>query len=252
MKIWRKIKLYKNILIGLWTLNLFLVFTGLYFIVSHFGNYHQVEKNFKTLSLRVTEAESILIALDNFEDKQSWTGQDWLSLGQLQQRILTLGVFSPSEMQNFFESQKPEIEKIRQGIESVKIESLAQLTMGATELGQYRTEVILLSLASLLFGIALPLALIWHLKRKTELLHERIEKQVISGLKIWKDQSIRYTQEGASSQFWLEVVLLTLAQVGKEIDHPFAVYAVQLSERILRETSGNNSQNDLENKGHVS
>jgi hypothetical protein len=43
--------------------------------------------------------------------------------------------------------------------------------------------------------------------------------------------------------FWTDLLLLTLAQVSKEIDHPVAAYGHQLIRQFLREIQ---TQNDIE------
>lgn len=261
MKLWKRIKLYKNLLLAAWTLNLVLIFTGLIFVFAYFTNHYEFESGFKQQLAKISEVDSLLTELEQMDSNTEWTGQKWIALGAIQARAENLNLSEVSDMENLFSTQaRPDLSALKVVLVNEKAKVFNLLSENSEKLENYRIEILVVTVASILFGIIIPLILILKLKAKTKALQQRLENQVVDGLKIWRQQTQKYNGSPESnSQFWIEFGLLTLGQVCKEIDHPLAFYASQLSHRIIQEVQptpqapqSEESQIDLENSDQVS
>lgn len=254
MKLWKRIKIYKNLLLAVWTLNLVLIFTGLIFVYAYFSNHYNFEESFKLQLAKVSEIDRLLLELEQFDPNTAWTGQKWVALGTIKARTENLNVSKNSGIDSLFLSQTPpDLSALKAALIEEKTEVFNRLSKSSEKLGHYRIEILIVGIASVIFGIVIPLILILKLRAKTKAFQQRIENQVVEGLKIWRQQSQKHSGGvGASSVFWTEFALLTFGQVCKEIDHPLAFYATQLANRIIQEMQSEESQIDLEKSDQVS
>lgn len=258
MRLWRQIQLYKNLLLGLWGLNVLLVVAGLTFLFLYFQSAYQAERAYQRHLTRIAALNEIESEIRALHETPSWTGKQWLKLGEIKARWDHELDSVSNPLGEVFSSQQPDLARGMAAVEAERLNSLSLLRESAGQTGRYRFEVIWIAAFSLMIGWIVPAILMWILKRKKDALQSRLEKQVAVTLRVWKAQSQKIQNEKGrpSGKFWVELTLLTLAQVSKEVEHPAAEYVHQVSQRIFNEMqsveAGSSAENSVENGEQVS
>jgi hypothetical protein len=98
------------------------------------------------------------------------------------------------------------------------------------------SELVITSIASILFGIVLPYYLIVRIKRKVFLLQKEVENQIRVWVKGWFDTYKQYGDDSfQNSEFWLKIVMLSVEQLAQYSTHPALYMGAQISQIVRQE-----------------
>ncbi len=248
----RRIKIYKNLLLAILVLNAFLIVTGITFVVRHYQGQRAAEKAYQKQVQSLKVLDQVSLKLDELEKNSTWTGQEWLKLGELQAYTNASLPETQLDFGAALKNQTPELAPLKQKIVEEKALALQSLVESGQDLGEYRREIVIIAILSIFLGFVLPSVILYLLKNQAVKFHTQIESRVVGTLTTLHSEWLKHQNQGTkqTSLFWLDVGLLTLAQVTKEIDHPAAAYAYQLSQKLYQELQVG-PKNDIENGDQV-
>lgn len=225
--IWQQMKVYKNLLIVFWAINIFAVITA---AVIAFYYFSQPQGNLLKLTQEKQNINHSLKLLTNLDAKADKT-----ELFELNKNISTYE-WAPTYK---LPMSNKEILSKRIELQNRLINSLQDLENESIEFykaqSKSQQQLIIIGVLTLIFGLFLPMAIIALMAKLGLLAKNKTEDHVKEWILQWQKENARHSDPYKSPEFWSRILVISIEHFAPVVDHPAAKYLGEISGEIKKE-----------------
>lgn len=226
-KLWQQIKIYKNLLIVFWAINIFSVVTAsviaFYYFNTPHNEFSELSRNKLTLGeslSRISKLNSNSKANEIFLINKEISNYNWAPTYTL-----------PLSKKKLLD-KKPEL--LKRLIDDInESESDSQRLYEANSKKQ--KQLIIIGVVTLIFGLFLPLAILVLMSKLGFLAKRKTEDHIKDWILQWQKEHSNYDEAYKSPEFWSRILIISVEHFSPLIDHPAASYIGEVSGEIKKE-----------------